>query len=61
MNEQIHQLSNIAGVWSPPWYPALSFGGGLPIKWLELVADDYTYQYKTVEQKFNPACERPYL
>lgn len=61
MPSKLHQLTNVGGVWSDPWYPALSWGGGLPIKWLELIADDYTYQFKTCEQKYNPDCKRPYL
>lgn len=59
--DKLNQLSNIGGVWSRPWYPALYWGGGLPLKRLELIAEDFSYQFKTVEQKYNPDCKRPYL
>jgi hypothetical protein len=57
---KLFQLSNVGGVWSPPWFPALSWGV-FPIVRLELIADDHTYQFKTTEQKYNPECKRSYL
>ena len=49
-------VQNIGGVWSerPDWF-ALSWGAGAAagIKRLELIANDWTFTFKTTEQKFS--------
>jgi hypothetical protein len=49
-------VQNVGGVWSdrPDWF-VLSWGAGAAagIKRLELIADDWTFTFKTTEQKFS--------
>lgn len=51
--DKILRLQHIGGVWSQPenysalsWY---SFEGA--VKWIELIAEDHSYTFKTVEQR----------
>jgi len=51
-----YKIANIGGVWNthPDW-AALGWGAGIDaaVKRLELIAQDYTFTFKTVEQKFS--------
>jgi hypothetical protein len=56
MTANEYKLHTIGGVWNEkPYWPALSWGAGVDegIKWLELIADDWTFTFKTTEQKFS--------
>ena len=50
------KVVNVGGVWNtnPDW-SALSWGSGVDagVKRLELIAEDWTFTFKTVEQKFS--------
>ena len=50
------KIVNVGGVWNthPDW-SALCWGGGVDagVKRLELIAEDWTFTFKTVEQKFS--------
>ena len=56
MTQQEFKISNVGGVWNtnPDW-SALSWGSGVDagVKRLELIAEDWTFTFKTVEQKFS--------
>ena len=57
------KVANVGGVWNThPWWPALTWGRGVDagVKYLELVAEDYTFTFKTVEQKFPLNLNKPY-
>jgi len=58
-----HLIQNIGGVWndSPHW-PVLYWGAGIAegVKWLELIADDWTYTFKTTKQNFKLNFNLPY-
>jgi hypothetical protein len=55
MNNRV-LIQNVGGVWSerPDWC-ALTWGSGAAagIKRLELIANDWTFTFKTTEQKFS--------
>jgi hypothetical protein len=49
-------IQTIGGVWNEqPHWPVLYWGTGVAegVKWLELIADDWTYTFKTTGQKFS--------
>ena len=50
------KIANVGGVWNtnPDW-SALHWGSGVDagVKRLELIAEDWTFTFKTVEQKFS--------
>ena len=56
MTQQELKVANVGGVWNtnPDW-SALSWGSGVDagVKRLELIAEDWTFTFKTVEQKFS--------
>jgi hypothetical protein len=57
------KVANVGGVWNTnPWWPALTWGRGVDagVKYLELVAEDYTFTFKTVEQIFPFNLNKPY-
>jgi len=56
MTQQEIKVSNVGGVWNTnPHWPALYWGSGVDagVKRLELIAEDWTFTFKTVEQKFS--------
>ena len=56
MTQQEFKVVNVGGVWNtnPDW-SALCWGSGVDagVKRLELIAEDWTFTFKTVEQKFS--------
>ena len=56
MTPSEYKVSNVGGVWNtnPDW-SALYWGGGVDagVERLELIAEDWTFTFKTVEQKFS--------
>jgi hypothetical protein len=56
MTQQELKVANVGGVWNtnPDW-SALHWGSGVDagVKRLELIAEDWTFTFKTVEQKFS--------
>ena len=56
MTQQELKIANVGGVWNtnPDW-SALYWGSGVDagVKRLELIAEDWTFTFKTVEQKFS--------
>lgn len=56
MTQQELKVSSVGGVWNThPHWPALHWGSGVDagVKRLELIAEDWTFTFKTVEQKFS--------
>jgi hypothetical protein len=56
MTQQEIKVSNVGGVWNThPHWPALYWGSGVDdgVLRLELIAEDWTFTFKTVEQKFS--------
>jgi hypothetical protein len=56
MTQQEIKVSNVGGVWNTnPHWSALYWGSGVDagVKRLELIAEDWTFTFKTVEQKFS--------
>jgi hypothetical protein len=58
------KIVNVGGVWNthPNWSP-LGWGAGLDagVRRLELIAEDWTFTFKTTEQKFSAAnLHKPY-
>ena len=56
MTQQELKIANVGGVWNTnPHWSALSWGSGVDagVKRLELIAEDWTFTFKTVEQKFS--------
>jgi hypothetical protein len=56
MTQQELKVSNVGGVWNThPHWSALYWGSGVDagVKRLELIAEDWTFTFKTVEQKFS--------
>jgi len=52
----MYKIQTVGGVWNEsPYWPVLYWGSGVDagIKWLELIAEDWTFTFKTVEQKFS--------
>jgi hypothetical protein len=50
------KITNVGGVWNTnPHWSALHWGSGVDagVKRLELIAEDWTFTFKTVEQKFS--------
>lgn len=50
------KVVNVGGVWNTnPHWPTLYWGSGVDagVKRLELIAEDWTFTFKTVEQKFS--------
>ena len=55
------KITNVGGVWNThPHWPSLAWGTGIDaaIKRLELIAEDYTFTFRTVEQRW--AYNKPY-
>jgi hypothetical protein len=55
MTANEYKIQTVGGVWNElAYWPALSWGAGVDegIKWLELIAEDWTFTFKTVNQKF---------
>jgi hypothetical protein len=55
MRPDERKVVNVGGVWNThPFWAALSWGSGVDagVKRLELIAEDWTFTFKTVEQKF---------
>jgi hypothetical protein len=56
MTQQEIKVSNVGGVWNTnPHWSALHWGSGVDagVKRLELIAEDWAFTFKTVEQKFS--------
>ena len=56
MTPQELKVSNVGGAWNThPFWAALYWGSGVDagVKRLELIAEDWTFTFKTVEQKFS--------
>ena len=56
MTPNERKVISVGGVWNThPHWPALSWGSGVDagVKRLELIAEDWTFTFKTVEQKFS--------
>ena len=56
MTQQELKVSNVGGVWNThPHWPTLYWGSGVDagVKRLELIAEDWAFTFKTVEQKFS--------
>jgi len=56
MTQQEIKVSNVGGVWNTnPHWSALHWGSGVDagVKRLELIAEDWAFIFKTVEQKFS--------
>jgi hypothetical protein len=56
MTENEYKIHTVGGVWdAQPHWTVLSWGAGVNagIKWLELIADDWTFTFKTTKQKFS--------
>jgi hypothetical protein len=56
MTFEEQKLLNVGGVWNTnPHWPTLYWGGGIDagVKRLEFIAEDWTFTFKTVEQKFS--------
>lgn len=56
MTQQEIKVSNVGGVWNTnPHWSALYWGSGVDagVKRLELIAEDWAFTFKTVEQKFS--------
>lgn len=50
------KIAHVGGVWNThPHWSALHWGSGVDagVKRLELIAEDWTFTFKTVEQKFS--------
>jgi len=57
MTANEYKIQTVGGVWNEtPHWPVLYWGAGVDagIKWLELIAEDWTFTFKTTEQKFSP-------
>ena len=55
------KISSVGGVWNThPHWPSLAWGTGIDaaVKRLELIAEDYTFTFNTVEQRW--AYNKPY-
>jgi len=49
------KITNVGGVWNThPHWPSLAWGTGIDaaVKRLELIAEDYTFTFRTVEQRW---------
>ena len=56
MRPDERKVVNVGGVWNThPFWAALSWGSGVDagVKRLELISEDWTFTFKTVEQKFS--------
>ena len=56
MRPDERKIVNVGGVWNThPFWPALYWGSGVNagVLRLELIAEDWTFTFKTVEQKFS--------
>ena len=56
MTQQETKVLNVGGVWNThPHWSALHWGSGVDagVERLELIAEDWTFTFKTVEQKFS--------
>ena len=56
MTQQELKVANVGGVWNTNTdWSALHWGSGVDagVKRLELIAEDWTFTFKTVEQKFS--------
>ena len=56
MTQQEIKVSNVGGGWNThPHWSALHWGSGVDagVKRLELIAEDWAFIFKTVEQKFS--------
>jgi hypothetical protein len=53
-------VSNVGGVWNinPNWPSIIDTGYGIDhaIKYLELIADDFTFTFRTSQQKWPNSC-----
>jgi hypothetical protein len=58
--KNILMVSNVGGVWNtnPHWPSIIDSGYGIrnAVKYLELVADDFTFTFRTSDQKFPNEC-----
>ena len=56
MRANEYKIQTVGGTWneSPHW-PVLYWGGGVDagVEGLELIAEDWTFTFKTTEQKFS--------
>jgi len=62
MRPDEYKIANVGGVWNthPDW-AALGWGAGIDaaVKRLELIAEDWTFTFRTVEQRWKHS-NKPY-
>ena len=59
MRTDERKVVNVGGIWNThPFWAALSWGSGVDagVKRLELIAEDWTFTFRTVEQRWPASC-----